>query len=71
MTCPSCGSDEYRSNRVSEAPFAAAAKFATGLRDVGEIETACDVLTRLAAVRIANFLSFQWKCDGCGVRFDG
>lgn len=68
--CPNCGSDDYSSNRIDEHPFREAARSAKMLRRLGHLGAAADVLTRLAAVRIQNFLRCKHRCNACGVQFD-
>ena len=70
VMCPNCGSDDYRSNRVDERPFRQAARGAKMLRRLGHLGAAADVLTRLAAVRIQNFLRCEHYCNACAVTFD-
>lgn len=68
--CPNCGSDEYTSNLIDERPFRRAARGAKMLRGLGHLGAAGDVLTRLASVRIINFLRMKWECSACGAQFD-
>ena len=68
--CPNCGSDEAKSNLIDEAPFRKAARGAKMLRQFGHLVAAGDVLTRLASVRIINFLRMKWECCACGAQFD-
>lgn len=68
--CPNCGSDDYRSNLIDEKPFRQAARGAKMLRRLGHVGAAGDVLTRLASVKIINFLRMKWECSACGAQFD-
>lgn len=68
--CPNCGSDEAKSNLIDETPFRQAARSAKMLRRFGHVGAAGDVLTRLASVRIINFLRARFECLGCGAQFD-
>lgn len=68
--CPNCGSDEYSSNLIDEGPFRTAARGAKMLRGLGHMGAAADVLTRLASVRIINFLRHKFECGACGAQFD-
>lgn len=70
VLCPNCGSDDYRSNLIPEEPFREAARSAKMLRWLGQISAAADVLTRLAAVEIINFLRHRFVCNACAVEFD-
>jgi hypothetical protein len=40
------------------------------LRQFGHSGAAADVLSRLASVRIINFLRMKWCCQACGVAYD-
>ncbi|HEV7659321.1 MAG TPA: hypothetical protein VGO55_05700 [Allosphingosinicella sp.] len=40
------------------------------LRQLGHTAAAADVLSRLAGVRIINFLRPRWSCEACGVTYD-
>jgi hypothetical protein len=55
---------------IDEAPFRAAARSAPMLRQLGHPGAAADVLTRLASVRIINFLRMKLSCLDCGVTYD-
>ncbi len=68
--CPNCGSDKCASNLIDEAPFRTAARSACMLRQFGHASAAADVLTRLASVRIINFLRLKLCCQACGVTYD-
>ena len=68
--CPNCNSPDCVSNLINETPFRAAARRARMLRQLGQVGEAADVLTRLATIRIINFLRAQWRCVGCGVAYD-
>lgn len=68
--CPNCGSDVCKSNRIPEEPFRQAARSATMLRRLGHLGAAGDVLTRLASVRIINFLRPAHECLTCGAHYD-
>ena len=68
--CPRCGSDECKSTWIDESPFRDAAASADMLRHFGDLATAGDVLTRLALVRVQNFLRLKWECCACGVQYD-
>jgi hypothetical protein len=68
--CPNCGSDEFSSNLIDEGPFRLAARGAKMLRGLGHMGAAADVLTRLASVRIINFLRHKFECGACGAQFD-
>lgn len=68
--CPNCGSTNAASNLIDEAPFKKAAGSAGMLRQFGHMGAAADVLTRLASVRIINFLRMKWSCQDCGVTYD-
>lgn len=70
VICPNCGSDDYRSNLIPEQPFRQAARSAKMLRRLGHMGAAADVLTRLASVRIINFLRHRHECNACGAQFD-
>ena len=69
--CPCCGSSEFEDNRISERLYIEAAKEAPRLRFEGRDDEAVEVLTALYAIRIANFMRHQWRCNDCGVTFDG
>jgi hypothetical protein len=68
--CPNCGSEECSSNLIDESPFRQAARGARMLRQLGHTAAAADVLSRLAGVRIINFLRPRWSCEACGVTYD-
>ena len=68
--CPNCGSDEYTSNLIDEGPFRRAARGAKMLQALGHNGAAADVLTRLASVKIINFLRSKFECAACGAHFD-
>ncbi len=70
--CPECGSSSrhHVSNRIDETPYLERAQLAPQFRHFGETSQAIKVLDDLSLVRIANFLRPQWRCLGCGVRFD-
>lgn len=70
IMCPNCGSDSFKSNLIPEAPFREAARGAKMLRRLGHLGAAADVLTRLAAVRIQNFLRCRFECQDCAAQFD-
>ena len=72
MHCPNCGCDaaNAESNLIDEAPFRQAARSAKMLRALGHTGAVIDVLSRLAAVRIQNFLRPRWRCQECGVSYD-
>ncbi len=70
VMCPNCGSDDFRSNLIAERPFREAARGAKMLRRLGHLGAAADVLTRLAAVRIQNFLRCRYVCNACAAQFD-
>lgn len=70
ILCPNCGSHDYRSNLIDERPFREAARSAKMLRRLGHLGAAADVLTRLAAVRIQNFLRCKHHCNDCAAQFD-
>lgn len=70
VMCPNCGSDDFRSNLIDEKPFREAAHEAKLLRRLGDVGAAGDVLTRLALVRIINFLRHAYECNACGAQFD-
>ena len=70
VICPNCGSDDYRSNLIDERSFREAARGAKMLRRLGHVGAAADVLTRLASVRIINFLRCSHLCNDCGAQFD-
>jgi hypothetical protein len=70
VMCPRCGSIDYRSNLIDEAPFRQAARGAKMLRGLGHYGAAADVLTRLASARIINFIRLRWLCNACGAQFD-
>ncbi|MDR0779728.1 MAG: hypothetical protein LBF16_03410 [Pseudomonadales bacterium] len=69
--CPCCGSDDYASNLLDEAPYIEAAQAAPMLRWFGANQLAAELLHRLATVQIANFLRPRWLCLVCGVAFHG
>lgn len=69
--CPCCGGSDYDDNQISERLYAEAAKEAPLLRFEGRTAEAIEVLTALWAIRIANFVRHQWRCNACGVTFDG
>ena len=70
ILCPNCGSDDYRSNLVPEESFREAAGGASMLRRLGQLWAASDVLTRLASVKIINFLRHRFVCNACAAEFD-
>lgn len=70
VICPNCGSDDHRSNLIDERSFRQAARGAKMLRRLGHMGAAADVLTRLASVRIINFLRHRYECNSCGAQFD-
>lgn len=70
ILCPNCGSDSHKSNLIPEASFREAARSAKMLRKLGHLGAAADVLTRLAAVRIQNFLRCRFECRDCGATYD-
>ncbi|HEV7232909.1 MAG TPA: hypothetical protein VGN36_01590 [Sphingorhabdus sp.] len=70
VMCPNCGSDDFKSNLIDEKPFREAARGAKLLRRLGHLGAAGDVLTRLASVRIINFLRHRYECNACGAQFD-
>jgi hypothetical protein len=70
VMCPNCGSDEYKSNLIDEGPFRRAARGAKMLRALGHTSAAADVLSRLASVRIINFIRPRHECCACGAQFD-
>lgn len=70
VICPNCGSDDHRSNLIDERSFRQAARGAKMLRRLGHMGAAADVLTRLASVRIINFLRHRHLCNACGSQFD-
>lgn len=70
VMCPNCGSEDYKSNLIDEAPFKRAARGAKMLRALGHTGAAADVLTRLASVRIINFIRHRHECCACGATFD-
>jgi transposase-like protein len=70
VICPNCGSDDHRSNLIDERPFRQAARGAKMLRRLGHMGAAGDVLTRLASVKIINFLRHRFECNACGSQFD-
>ncbi len=69
--CPCCGGTNYDDNRISERLYIEAAKEAPRLRFEGRGDEAVELLTALYATRIANFVRHQWRCNDCGVSFDG
>ncbi|RYM05717.1 hypothetical protein [Sphingobium cupriresistens] len=70
IICPNCGSDDYASNLVDETPFRQAVRGVTLLRRLGHLGAAGDVLTRLASVKIINFLRHRFVCRACAAQFD-
>jgi len=70
VLCPNCSSGDYRSNLIDERSFRMAARGAKMLRRLGHMGAAADVLTRLASVKIINFLRMKWECSACGAQFD-
>ena len=71
ILCPNCGSaDEFKSNLIDEGPFKRTARGAKMLRALGHSGAAADVLTRLASVKIINFLRMKWECCACAAQFD-
>lgn len=69
--CPNCRGERSKSTLIDETPFREAADDARMLRALGELGAAAEVLTKLAAVRIENFLRLNRACLGCGAHFDG
>ncbi|MDF7776034.1 hypothetical protein P1X14_12315 [Sphingomonas sp. AOB5] len=70
MCCPSCSSENFVSNWLEEAPFAAAAQYAPQLRRYGDNAVAVGVLGALGLVRLTNSIRPRWRCLECGARFD-
>lgn len=70
VMCPNCGSDDFRSNLIDEKPFREAVRGVKLLRRLGHLGAAGDVLTRLASVKIINFLRHKFECNACGAQFD-
>lgn len=70
MTCPNCGSCQFESNLIEEAPYVMAAQSAPQLRYFGQSSDAAHVLSALSIVRIANFLRPRWRCTLCEAKFD-
>ena len=70
LICPNCGSDDHRSNLIPEQTFRRAARSAKMLRQLGHTGAAADVLTRLASVRIINFIRHRYLCNSCAAEFD-
>jgi len=70
LVCPNCGSEDCQSNHIDEGVFRKAANYATTLRELGRYGEASDLLARLAAVRIVNWLRKRWRCRFCDVHFD-
>ncbi len=68
--CPSCGSCDYACNLIDEAPYRSAALAAAELRRLGDRGSVVEILSRLAGVRIANFLRLRWRCLSCGVTYN-
>ena len=69
--CPCCGGSDYEDNRISERLYALAAQEAPRLRFEGNTDEAVELLSALYAIRIANFIRPEWRCNACGVTFDG
>ena len=72
VLCPNCGCDgaESKSNHIDVRPFRVAARGAKMLRALGHNAAAADVLTRLASVRIINFIRPARECLNCGACYD-
>ena len=68
--CPNCGSASHKCNLIPEASFKRAARGAKMLRALGHTAASADVLTRLAAVKVINFIRPSRQCLDCGVTFD-
>jgi hypothetical protein len=68
--CPNCGSGDFHCNHIDEGPYREAARSARLLRDLGARQSAADLLTSLASVRILNFIRMKWVCADCGAQFD-
>lgn len=69
--CPCCGSGEYGDNRIDESLYAAAAQEAPQLRFDGAIDDAVEVLSAWYAIKIANFIRPNLRCQTCGSQYDG
>jgi rRNA maturation endonuclease Nob1 len=69
--CPCCGGNNYEDNRIDESLYLAAAREAPRLRFDSNEDDARAVLIALYAVQIENFIRHPWRCNACGVTFDG